>query len=42
VSEAVYESVRDAHPDAVRRVLNVKGREEPVTAYALGTPKTVR
>ena len=35
VSEAVYEQVRDAYPDAERRVLTVKGRTEPVTAYAV-------
>ena len=35
VSEAVYERVRDGYPDAERRVLTVKGRVEPVTAFAL-------
>ncbi len=35
VSESVYVSVRDRFPDAERRVLTVKGREEPVTAYAI-------
>jgi adenylate cyclase len=35
VSEAVYEQVRAAYPGAAQRVLTVKGRTEPVTAYAL-------
>ncbi len=35
VSESVYEQVRDAYPGAEQRVLTVKGRTEPVTAYAL-------
>ena len=35
VSESVYDQVRDAYPDAERRVLTVKGRTEPVTAFAL-------
>ena len=34
-AEAVYNRVRDSFPSAERRVLSVKGREEPVTAYAL-------
>ncbi len=35
VSESVYEHVREAHPTAERRILTVKGRDEPVVAYAL-------
>ena len=35
VSESVYEQVRDAYPGAEKRVLTVKGRTEPVTAFAL-------
>jgi adenylate cyclase len=35
VSDTVYEHVREHHPDAEQRVLTVKGRIEPVTAYAL-------
>ena len=35
VSESAYAQVRDAYPGADKRVLAVKGRTEPVTAYAL-------
>ncbi|MDZ4278941.1 MAG: adenylate/guanylate cyclase domain-containing protein [Dehalococcoidia bacterium] len=35
MSEAVYQRLRGAYPDASRRVLTVKGRAEPVVAYAL-------
>ena len=35
VSESVYREVSDAYPNAERRVLALKGRSEPVTAYAL-------
>jgi len=35
MAESVYDSVRDAFPAAGRRVLTLKGREEPVVAYAL-------
>jgi adenylate cyclase len=35
VSESVYEQVRQAQPAAEKRVLTVKGRDEPVVAYAL-------
>ena len=35
VSKSVYERVAGAHPGAEKRVLTVKGRAEPVTAFAL-------
>lgn len=35
VTEQVYEAVRDAFPNAVRRQCELKGIAEPVTAYAL-------
>ena len=35
MAESVYEQVRDALPTAERRVLTLKGRSEPVIAYAL-------
>lgn len=35
VSESVYDRVRQSYPEAGRRVLHVKGREEPVVVYAL-------
>ena len=35
IAESVYERVRASFPAADRRVLSVKGRDEPVTAYAL-------
>lgn len=35
VSESVYEQVSETYPDAEKRVLTVKGRTEPVTAFAL-------
>ena len=35
VSESVYEQVSEAYPGAEKRVLTVKGRAEPVTAFAL-------
>lgn len=35
VADSVYQQVRDDYPGAEARVLSVKGREEPVTAYAL-------
>ncbi len=35
VSDHVYESVQEAYPDATKRVLTVKGRDEPVIAFAL-------
>ncbi len=40
MSGTVYERVRNAYPNAAKRVLTVKGRTEPVTAFAwrLGSP----
>lgn len=35
VSESVYRHVQGDYPGSERRVLSVKGRVEPVTAYAL-------
>lgn len=35
LSASVYGSIRDSYPDLERRLLHVKGRDEPVTAYAL-------
>ncbi len=35
VSRAVYEQLGGVYPDAEKRVLTVKGRAEPVTAFAL-------
>lgn len=35
VAESAYAQVRDDYPNAERRVLSVKGRTEPVVAYAL-------
>jgi class 3 adenylate cyclase len=35
MSESVYRHVREAYPSAARRELTVKGRTEPVTAYAV-------
>lgn len=35
MAESVYTSVREAYPAADRRVLSLKGRTEPVVAYAL-------
>ena len=35
VSATVYEQVRETYPGAEKRVLTVKGRAEPVTAFAL-------
>lgn len=36
VTAEVYEQVRDAYPNAQRRMLQVKGFKDPVEAYALG------
>jgi class 3 adenylate cyclase len=35
MSAGVYERVRAAYPDLEPRVLHVKGRDDPVTTYAL-------
>lgn len=35
ISESVYEQLGEARPAADRRVLTVKGRDEPVPAFAL-------
>ncbi len=35
VSESVYQQVRPQFPEAQSRLLNLKGRAEPVVAYAL-------
>ena len=44
VSESVYREVSAAYPNAERRVLALKGRAEPVTAFALplASPTTGR
>ena len=35
ISESFYKSVRESYPDLKRRVLQVKGRDEPVVAYGI-------
>ena len=35
VSEALYESVADAYPGLEQRVLNLRGRDEPITVRVL-------
>jgi adenylate cyclase len=35
LSEVLYERVRDRHPNLPKRVLTLRGRQEPVVAYSL-------
>ncbi len=42
MSDAVYDAVREVHPAAERRVLTVKGREEPVVAYAIAAAESAK